>query len=225
MTNNLEKTISNNFIDFTPVLEFSNASDYIPIDLSLNSNIVKDIDVSDPIKMDSYINNFLLNSNKKVAYGGYLEKRNLYDKSDYFNGVNKRNIHLGIDLWCAVETSVVAPLNGKIHSFANNLNFGDYGPTIILEHQLNNNVFYTLYGHLSINSLTHLQIGKEVIKGEVFAQLGNHEQNGYYAPHLHFQIIDDIGSYFGDYPGVSDEKNLDFYRNNCPDPNLILGLE
>ena len=225
MTSDLEKTLSNNFIEFTPVLEFFDASEYIAIDLSLHSNILKYIDVSDPLKMDAYINKFILKGNKKVAYGGYLEKRNLYDRSDYFNGVNKRNIHLGVDLWCSVRTKVIAPFNGKVHSFANNLNFGDYGPTIILEHQIDNNLFYTLYGHLSIDSLNDLQIGKKLIKGEAFAQLGNHEENGNYAPHLHFQVVDDISSYFGDYPGVSDENNLELYRNNCPDPNLILGLE
>ena len=66
---------------------------------------------------------------------------------------------------------------------------------------------------------------KKVEKGENLAQLGNSNENGNYAPHLHFQIIEDIGDYQGDYPGVSDEKNVTFYKNNCPNPNLILGLE
>jgi murein DD-endopeptidase MepM/ murein hydrolase activator NlpD len=221
----LEKALSNNFKKFTPVLEFLDASKYIPIDLSSASKLIKDVDISNPLKMDLFIKNYLEKNNKTVAFGGYLEKRNLYDRSDYFNGDIKRNIHLGVDLWCPVKTNVLAPLNGKINSFGDNLNFGDYGPTIILEHKLDNKFFYTLYGHLSKESIADLEIGKKINKGEIIAQLGNHEENGNYAPHLHFQIIDNIGSFFGDYPGVSDESNLGFYKENCPDPNLILGLE
>lgn len=222
MSNVLEKTLTNHFSEFTPVVSYLDSSNYISIDLSVNSNILSTVDISDPVKMDFFICDFLSKNNKKVAYGGYLEKRNLYDRSDYFNSDSKRNIHLGIDLWCPASTNVLAPLKGKIHSFANNLNFGDYGPTIILEHQLDGIVFYTLYGHLSIKSLLNLIVGTPVNQGEIIAQLGTYQENGSYAPHLHFQIINDIGFYRGDYPGVSDENNLEFYKNNCPDPDLIL---
>lgn len=224
MFGDLTKSFSSNFNEFTPVVGYLDASTYIPIDLSSSSKLLKNINISDPLKMDVFMNDFLTKNNKKVAYGGYIEKRNLYDRSDYFNGDSKRNIHLGIDLWCPTRTNVLTPLKGKIHSFANNLNFGDYGPTIILEHELDNIVFYTLYGHLSIDSLTDLKKGKQVKKGETIAQLGNHEENGNYAPHLHFQIIENIGSFYGDYPGVSNEEDLVFYKKNCLDPNLILGF-
>ena len=30
--------------------------------------------------------------------------------------------------------------------------------------------------------------------------------------------------FVGDYPGVSNLLDLDFYKQNCPDPNLLLGL-
>jgi hypothetical protein len=98
LSDDLKNTLYNNFIEFTPVLEYLNASKYILIDLSLTSRFLKNIDISDRLIMDNYINKFLLKNNKNVAYGGYLEKRNLYDRSDYFNTDNKRNIHLGIDL-------------------------------------------------------------------------------------------------------------------------------
>lgn len=225
MSNDLEKTLSLHFREFTPVLSYLDVSKYVSIDLSIYSDFIDSIDVSDPLKMDLLINNFLSKKSKKVAFGGYLEKRNLYERSEYFNTDRKRNIHLGIDLWCSPLTDVIAPLNGKIHSFANNLNFGDYGPTIILEHNLDDITFYTLYGHLSVRSLLDLEIGKSVDKGDIIAQLGTHLENGSYAPHLHFQIIDNIGSFHGDYPGVCDEKDKDFYKKNCLDPNIILCLE
>ena len=84
--------------------------------------------------------------------------------------------------------------------------------------------FYTLYGHLSAESLTNLEIGKVFLKGEKIATLGNYPINGDYAPHLHFQIIKNIEEYKGDYPGVCSATTLDYYLNNCPDPNLLLKL-
>jgi hypothetical protein len=43
-------------------------------------------------------------------------------------------------------------LDGTLHSFNFNAGFGDYGPTIILEHNVENQTFI-LYGHLSLDSL------------------------------------------------------------------------
>ena len=51
------------------------------------------------------------------------------------------------------------------------------------------------------------------------------EVNGDYPPHLHFQIINDLQGNFGDYLGVCSANELDFYKENCPDPNLILKLK
>ena len=160
-------------------------------------------------------------------FGGYLEKRDIYNRSEYFNKQskeNQRNIHLGIDLWCDANTAVLAVLEGEIHSFKNNTNHGDYGPTIILKHTVDDRVFYSLYGHLSEDSLKNLNVGDKVSQGEKIAVLGDNSVNGDYAPHLHFQLIIDMEGNLGDYPGVSSTKTLNYYKNNCPDPNLLLKL-
>ena len=78
----------------------------------------------------------MVSNNAKVAYGGYLETRSIYQRSTYFNQENpetERNIHLGVDLWIEAGTPIYAPLEGTLHSFKNNTNYGDYGPTIILK--------------------------------------------------------------------------------------------
>ena len=162
-----------------------------------------------------------------MAYGGYLEERNLYRRSLHFKNetIEERNIHIGIDLWTQAGTAVVCPLDGWIHSFKNNDAVGDYGPTIILKHQLENSIFYTLYGHLSLESIQNLKIGTFFKKGEQLARLGDSSENGDYAPHLHFQIIKNIGNYMGDYPGVCSKSDLDFYKENCPNPNLLLKIK
>lgn len=202
-------------------------SQYIPIDLSeANKDLLK-FDISSSREWEIYIANYLKKQNKKVAFGGYLEKRGIYSRSDYFNNPNpetERNIHLGLDLWVEARTSVLAAFNGEIHSFKDNTNFGDYGPTIILKHKLDGFDFYTLYGHLSRKSLIGLKIGAKVKQGEIIAYLGNAEVNGDYAPHLHFQIIRDLQGNIGDYPGVCGLKDLEFYKENTVNPEVVLGL-
>lgn len=206
---------------------------YVPLDLSIHNKELDSVDVSSSKALESYIWNHLKTNNAKVAFGGYLEYRAIYNRSDYFkmsqtersrSPKEERNIHLGLDLWIEADTAIYTPLDGKIHSFKNNTNYGDYGPTIILEHDIEGEIFYTLYGHLSLDSISDIEKGVEVKQGQQIATLGTAEVNGDYAPHLHFQIIRDIQNYKGDYPGVSNRLDLEFYKSNCPDPNLLLKL-
>ena len=213
---------------FTPLFVIKDFTDYEKFEFIDLSNSNKDlVSIDNANDFETYINSKLDNSNNFIAYGGYKEVRNLYKRSSHFtteNYLDERNIHLGIDFWSKVGSSVVAPIPGKIHSFKNNTAFGDYGPTIILEHEIDSTVFYTLYGHLSLSSITNLKVGDLVNEGDVVGYLGDHTINGNYAPHLHFQIIEDIGNNFGDFKGVTSlrDKKEDFI--NCPDPNLLLKI-
>lgn len=204
-----------------------NKKDYVVLDLSMQNKELSKIELTSSKGLENFILNHIKRNNAKVAYGGYLEKRSIYQRSDYFSlsdSKNNRNIHLGIDIWIEAGSIVYAPLEGEIHSFKNNTNFGDYGPTIILEHNINCFKFYTLYGHLSLSSIKNKVIGEKVKKGQQIATLGTKDINGDYPPHLHFQIIINIQDYRGDYPGVSSQLEIDFYKMNCPDPNLLLKL-
>jgi len=201
-------------------------SQYIPISIAA-SNKELSFDVSSSKEWEAYLESYFSKHKKTVAFGGYLEVRDIYSRSEHFNKLseeNQRNIHLGIDLWCDAGTDILAVLEGEIHSFKNNLNYGDYGPTIIIKHSIEGNEFYSLYGHLSLESLEDISVGKKVKQGEKIGTLGDNSVNGDYAPHLHFQLIIDIEDYKGDYPGVSSKKNLDYYKENCPNPNLLLKL-
>ncbi|MBF8456411.1 peptidoglycan DD-metalloendopeptidase family protein [Kaistella sp. G5-32] len=201
--------------------------DYVAFNLSASHTDELDLNLTDSEKFEEFVENHLVKNKAKVAFGGYLEQRNLYKRSTTFNDHNteERNIHIGLDLWIKAGTSVLSALNGKIHSFQNNNSLGDYGPTIILEHEIEGVVFYTLYGHLSLESLEGKVEGQVVEKGQKIAELGKPPINGDYAPHLHLQIIKNIEDKKGDYPGVCSSKELDFYKENCPDPNLLLKIK
>ena len=202
-------------------------SAYVQIDLSKDNKALENFDTSCSQSWMAYINQYLQDRNKSIAFGGYLETRSIYTRSTHFetkNALDSRNIHLGIDLWCAAETPVLAAFDGVVHSFQDNTNHGDYGPTIVLKHCIKGVAFYTLYGHLSKLSIKTLHKNTQIVKEQVIGCLGGADVNGDYAPHLHFQIIKNIADYEGDYPGVSSKNDLDFYSANCPDPNLVLKL-
>ncbi|CAG5082936.1 peptidoglycan DD-metalloendopeptidase family protein [Parvicella tangerina] len=202
--------------------------DYVPIDLSVGNPDLREIDITSAEAMERYIQQLIDREGGQVAYGGYLEVRNLYQRSRHFKNPNsplhERNIHLGVDVWSPAGTDVLAVLDGEVHSFANNSFHGDYGPTIILKHSFDDLVFYTLYGHLSILSIPDLEMGQEFKQGEVIGQLGDSLVNGDYAPHLHFQVILDMGDHFGDFPGVCSKEEINYYMDACPDPMLLLRI-
>ena len=214
---------------FTPVIDAGfSLEQYEHIDLSVNNDQLSQKELNWSEAFQEYLDEYLEKKEKKVAYGGYNELRDLYRRSDLFSAAEKealvRNIHLGVDIWVPKGTSVTAVLPGKVHSLQDNKNFGDYGPTIILEHYFDNNRFFSLYGHLSRSLLKELSVGDEVRQGQKIAELGGPSENGNYAAHLHFQIILDMQGRAGDYPGVASKREIQNYLQNCPDPNLLLKI-
>lgn len=149
----------------------------------------------------------------------------MYRRSELFGVTEEpRSLHLGIDIWGPAETKIYAPLGGMVHSFRFNNNHGDYGATIILQHQLETINFYILYGHLALKDIENLRVGQFLTRGEQFAHFGGPEENGNWPPHLHFQLILDMGIWEGDYPGVCKLSEADKYLKNSPDPGVILNF-
>jgi len=196
------------------------------LDLSKTSPILTEVETTDPIAFEDYLETKHQEKGLKMAVGGYLEHRNLYNDKAHFNPEadpkEERFIHLGIDVWMQYGTALYVPLDATVHSFADNNSKGNYGATIILRHEpLPGLVFYSLYGHLSTRDL-NLEQGQSLPKGAEFAHIGPAAENGNWAPHLHFQLILDIGDWEGDYPGVASLNSIAYEKENCPDPNLLL---
>ena len=196
-----------------------NALDYLKVDLK---DIPRNLKNTFEYDMKFYSET----NNVKLLYGGYLEQRDIYDSFDLFKAQtsSRRNIHLGIDIWAPLNHEIFLPVSGTVHSFKDNTEAGSYGPTIIIKHTINEITFYTLYGHLSKNSLKNLHQGKAIKSGEVLACLGSSKENGGYASHLHFQVIKEIGDNFGDFPGVCSKHELEYYKQICPDPSFLINF-
>jgi murein DD-endopeptidase MepM/ murein hydrolase activator NlpD len=177
----------------------------------------------DTTVFDHLVQAMLAEQHATAGIGGYLENRVIYRRSPHFDAaVEPRSLHLGVDVWVPAGTPVAAPLAGVVHSIADNNNFGDYGPTVILQHRLEGIPFYTLYGHLSRTDLVALQPRTPILLGQVFAHVGPYPENGDWPPHLHFQVIGDMQGRWGDFPGVAPASEQNYWAELCPSPWLLL---
>jgi murein DD-endopeptidase MepM/ murein hydrolase activator NlpD len=206
------------------VVDFDVKTDMLyPLDLTAANTELTETLVADTEAFSQWINQKLADNNCRYGIGGYMERRTIYTRSALFDTADEpRRLHLGVDIWGDAGTPIYAPLRGTVHSFADNNNFGDYGPTIILQHNLYGLTLYSLYGHLSRVSLAALQVGQVIKMNQQIATLGTATENGHWPPHLHFQLMLDIGDEKGDYPGVGRYSQMEQYLQNIPDPELIL---
>lgn len=165
----------------------------------------------------------------KIIAGGYLEPRKLYTDKNYerigTNGIEYRNIHLGVDYWLPKLTPVHAILDGEVVTSVNNKGHKAYGGLIILKHTVNNFVFFTLYGHLSLVSIASKKVGDVIKKGACIGYLGASTENGDWASHLHFQIMLTMLDYTNDFPGVAYPNEINRWQGICPNPNLLFNLD
>jgi murein DD-endopeptidase MepM/ murein hydrolase activator NlpD len=209
----------NTVVDFDAETEYFTELDFTQSNTSINLEIITDTTL-----FCNYIDDLLKSKNAKFGIGGYMENRTVYARSEHFGNSNDeaRRLHLGVDIWGAVHTSVYAFMDAKIHSFAFNNNFGDYGATIILEHKLEGIAFYSLYGHLSLENIQNIAKGDEIKKGQQFCDFGNVEENGSWPPHLHFQLMCDMENNIGDYPGVGKLSEEQKWLDKISNPNIVL---
>lgn len=214
-----------NTFEFFPIMgKKLTTENTLLLDFSDANQELVGVDLSNTEAFDRYVFGKLNQAGKMFGIGGYLEKRVIYRRSEVFatDESNFRNIHLGVDIWTPAGAPIYVPFEGKVHSFRDNGGFGDYGPAILLEHEIEGKKLFSLYGHLFRGDLENLEIGKIFQAREILCHVGPFPENGDWPPHLHFQLMWDIGGNWGDYPGVAEEKDIQFYKENCPDPNLII---
>lgn len=183
------------------------------------------LDINDVSGFTEYLFDQIASAETPIGIGRYDEDRVLYRHSPLFDGVSeRRSIHLGIDLFVTEGTDIFTPLSAQVHSAADNSGLGNYGPTVILRHELGGAQFHTLYGHLSRGSLGCLAAGDTLQAGDLVGQVGDLSENGSWPPHLHFQVIAGPLHDVVDFAGVAAPSERQCFLDLCPDPNLILGI-
>ena len=168
-----------------------------------------------------------------IGIGRYDEPRLLYTESLFATGDHpttaRRTLHIGLDLFDAPGLPLFAPLDGTVHTVANNAAKQDFGPLLILAHKTTGGQgeeipFYTLYGHLGLDLPDMLQPGEQVTAGQQIGTIGAAPANGEWPPHLHFQLSLDLLDLDRDFPGVVHAGQGAVWRSLSPDPNLIAGI-
>lgn len=213
---------------FHPILDQPlSAENLHTFDLSVKSSdpIAGDLGAETPDSVFETIDQ----NKKQFGLGRYLEPRICYQGDQFAESTDMeeepRTIHMGIDLFAHEGTPIYAPWEGKVHSFADNAFPFDYGPTLILEHVTDHgDTYFTLYGHLSRESLHELSAGKFFKRGEVLATIGSREVNGGWAPHLHFQIMSETIGLAGNFPGVAKARDLELWKQIILNPCQIAGV-
>jgi len=156
----------------------------------------------------------------QFGVGKYNEKRLGMYEHELFSG--NRNIHMGIDIAAPVGTEIYAFAAGRVYLFDYHPAQGDYGYTLVTEHEIESQRFYALFGHLSKQSIEQKVRGQGFDRGDVIAWVGNESENGGWNPHLHFQLSL-IAPETADLPGVVNEQNRARALEIYPDPRIILG--
>jgi 4-aminobutyrate aminotransferase-like enzyme/Ser/Thr protein kinase RdoA (MazF antagonist) len=201
----------------------------VPLDLSVSSlDLGSHANFATNDAFQHKINALLARGQAQLGTGGYAETRPFYTSDAYLvagnNGPRWRSVHLGLDLWTAAGTPIYAPLPGVVHSLQDNAHDNDYGPTIILRHDVSDQLhFYTLYGHLTRTDLPPLKVGQHIAQGDTLAHIGPAPENGNWPPHLHFQVMLDMLDKVGDFPGVAFPDELPWWLSLCPNPSALLG--
>jgi len=249
----VENIIRKNQQGFAQVIPFDPERQKISaIDLTISNKGLDESIFNDTEIFSTYLDALRKKQHADYLIGGYNEERIIYKRSELFNtqktvrsidgpvavgtvpsvagedlrfDLEPRRLHIGTDIWGPAGTPVFAFMGGMVHSFAYNNNYGDYGATIVLAHQLDSVPFYTLYGHASLRDINYINEGDYVVRGQEIAHFGDKNENGHWPPHLHFQVMGDMELYEGDYPGVCRYSERNKYLKNCPDPDLIIQLK
>jgi len=196
------------------------------LDMSVGSTLLGNLsEYSDPEVSEFKLKQFNKINPDTILANGYLETRPFYTtdafKTEGNNGPEYRTVHLGTDFWVPAHTPVHCPFDGVVRIVHHNDYDKDYGPMLIVEHDFEGHKFYSLYGHLTMTTLSLVSVGQKVKKGEHIAYIGAPNENGNWAPHLHFQLIFDLLGNNENFNGVANPSEIEVWKSICPDPNLI----
>lgn len=210
-----------------PTLAFEKV---VNLDMSVGSTLLGNpSEYSDAAVSEFKLKQFQKHHPKTILLNGYLETRPFYTteafKSEGNNGPQYRTVHLGTDFWTPAQTPIHAPFGGTVKIIHHNNYDKDYGPMLILKHTFEGAIFYSLYGHLTLTSLDILKVGQTVKQGDLIAYIGAPNENGNWAPHLHFQLILDLLGNNENFNGVALPSKVAVWKSICPNPNFIFKEE
>ncbi|WP_378942202.1 aminotransferase class III-fold pyridoxal phosphate-dependent enzyme [Mesorhizobium sp. ANAO-SY3R2] len=163
-----------------------------------------------------------------LGIGPWGEARTVYAgdmfKSRFVAG-ERRDRHLGLDLFMPAGTKVYTPLAATVQSVEIEEDPLGYGGLVALLHEPEGcPPFVTLWGHLAHEAVTRLKPSAKLEAGALVGEMGVDAQNGGWAPHLHLQISTDTSLSAREILGVGEARYLDVWRGLFPDAATLAGI-
>ncbi|HEX7914592.1 aminotransferase class III-fold pyridoxal phosphate-dependent enzyme [Rudaea sp.] len=163
-----------------------------------------------------------------LGVGAWGEARTVYT-SDFFQSRfiedQRRDRHLGLDLFVPAGTKLYCPLAGVVRSIEIEAEPLGYGCSVAIDHAAQDcPAFTTLWGHLAHEAATRLKPGDRIAAGDLVGEIGPPSENGGWAPHMHLQISTDPSLAARDIPGAGEARYLDVWSELFPDPVDLIGL-
>lgn len=206
----------NRKVDHQPLFKNLTGDPFIA-DLSQNSKLLGEIDMRDQRRFQKILEDKM---GLEYSWGvsAYLENRASLLSDCPQMVVEKRFIHLGLDIIVPLGTPLHSPLSSSVAESGYESGEGNYGSFVLLKHDSPAfQTFYSFYGHLRRSSLP--EIGKTFAAGEPFAEIGDFHENGNWFYHTHLQIITEKGLGLGYISkGYCNEKDLAEMNTLCPSP-------
>ena len=176
-----------NGVDVYPLFgDFLKGKPYI-FDFSSNNPKTLEYNLLDFKEFNTMVFDELHASSHQWGVGRYLEERKSLLRA-YPNIIEEQRFyHLGLDIIVPFDTPLYSPLDAEVYKTGKETTVGNYGGYIILKHNINEVVFYSLYGHLKTPHLVH--VGEKITAGQKFAHIGQEKDSGGWFCHVHLQIL------------------------------------
>ncbi|MDF1525918.1 MAG: peptidoglycan DD-metalloendopeptidase family protein [bacterium] len=188
------------------------------LDMSVEGHVFAGVDVRDQREYQRRIDWLMAEGSHGWGISSYLENREklLADCPQMVQ--EQRFYHLGIDIIVPLGTPLHAPLAATIETSGYEAGEGNYGGYVLLRHQSPDfETFFSFYGHLRPDTLPAQ--GMSVQAGEIFAHIGDFNENGNWFYHTHLQVITELGITQGYLSkGYCAAEDLAFMDRLCPTP-------
>ncbi len=152
---------------------------------------------------------------------GYLEQRTLLLSDCPQMVEEQRFYHLGLDVILPLGTPLFAPLDGTVVEAYYEEGKGNYGGLVLLRHQIEDEIFYSLYGHLNPQKLP--AVGTQLKRGTPLGFVGDFGENGDWFYHTHVQILTERAYQAGWISkGYCSQADLPTIHEYCPNPCFLI---
>ncbi len=212
--------LRNTGIDPFPLLGPVMGSAPFLMPLTLYNEDLRNIDLTDQKALQTFIDTRF---RRGYSWGiaGYLEYRAPMLQRYPQMQAEGRYFHLGFDIAAAVGTPLYAPLDATVEETGYEEGAGNYGGFALLKHCIDDDVFYSFYGHLDRQKLPAKSTS--VGRGTVFARMGDYDTNGQWFFHTHLQILTQRGLDNGFISkGYCSAEGLKTIELHCPSPFALL---